>query len=103
MEADAVETLLFMASPNNSGYHPPSQTSQESSLRSTLIAQTSPLRAQFSQTNVTSPKKVAFSDENGSARFRTREAQIDHELDILADDSEEESEGVTLLVDRDLA
>ena len=27
MEADAVETLLFMASPNNSGYHP-SQASQ---------------------------------------------------------------------------
>lgn len=84
MEADAVETLLFMASPNNSSYHshshpqPPtsSQVSQESSLRSTLNfpgsqpqsqttmpSLTSPLRTQFSQTSVTSPKKVAFQDQ----------------------------------------
>ena len=102
MEADAVETLLFMASPNNSAYHPPSQASQESSLRSTLVAQTSPLRAQFSQTSVTSPKKVAFSEHTAPAHFRTREAQIDHMLDTLPDDSEDELDALPVLSSKDL-
>ena len=93
MEADAVETLLFMASPNNSGYKPPSQASQESSLRSTLIAQTSPLREQFSQTSVTSPKKVAFTDHQAPSHLRTREAQINHMLDTLPDDSDDDLDG----------
>ncbi|KPI43488.1 uncharacterized protein AB675_6737 [Cyphellophora attinorum] len=59
LEKDAVETLLFMASPNNSSYHVSSQPSQESSLRSTqvLSAMTSPLRTQFSQSTLSSPKK----------------------------------------------
>lgn len=35
MEADAVETLLFMASPSNSGHHPPPYSPVESSMRST--------------------------------------------------------------------
>ena len=89
-EADAVETLLFMASPNNSGYNKSSQASQESSLRSTLVAQTSPLREQFSQTSVTSPKKVAFSDAAPPGHYKEREAQINHLLDTLPDDSDEE-------------
>jgi hypothetical protein len=91
MEADAVETLLFMASPNNSGCHPPSQASQESSLRSTLVPQTSPLRAQFSQTSVASPKKVAFSDSGSQSKPISRQAEIDRMLEGPLDDSEEDS------------
>lgn len=92
LEKDAVETLLFMASPNNSGYHLPSQASQESSLRSTQIlsAMTSPLRTQFSQTSMTSPKRVAFSDQYDTDGRADRSALIDKMLDELPDESEDD-------------
>jgi hypothetical protein len=100
MEADAVETLLFMASPNNSGYNPPSHASQESSLRTAqaFSSQTSPLRTQFSQTSMTSPKKVVFSDSGSSAPAFDKAALIDRMLDELSDGSDAELEyafGVT--------
>lgn len=102
MEADAVETLLFMASPNNSGYHPPSQSSQVSSLRATqpLSAMTSPLRTQFSQTSMTSPKKVAFSDLHASSTALEKSALIDRMLDDLPDDSEDELNEALALADQ---
>lgn len=92
LEKDAVETLLFMASPNNSSYHLNSQPSQESSLRSSQIlsAMTSPLRTQFSQTSVSSPKKVAFSDQHDSTHRRDRSALIEQMLDELPDESEDD-------------
>lgn len=101
MEADAVETLLFMASPNNSGYHPQSQSSQVSSLRATqpLSAMTSPLRTQFSQTSVTSPKKVAFSDHDAPPSHVDKSALIDRMLDTLPDESEDELNEALLLAD----
>ncbi len=94
MEADAVETLLFMASPNNSGYKPPSQASQESSLRSTLnfSAQTSPLRSQFSQASVTSPKKVAFTDQPRPTLPATKSEIIDSMINNMPEDSDSELE-----------
>lgn len=97
MEADAVETLLFMASPNNSGYHP-SRLSQESSLRSTQ--QFSPLRAQFSQTSVTSPKRVAFSDQQHAAPILNKAALIDRELDNMVDSDDSEEQISALAKDR---
>ncbi|KIW45289.1 uncharacterized protein PV06_03688 [Exophiala oligosperma] len=91
MEADAVETLLFMASPNNSGYNP--SLSQDSTIRSTQTFAasqlTSPLRTQFSQTSMTSPKRVAFS--NGRPVY-DKAAIIDRMLNDLSDDSDEELE-----------
>ena len=89
MEADAVETLLFMASPNNSGYNPPNRISQESVAHSNqaLSSLTSPLRTQFSQTSVTSPKKVAFSEKDSSKPDKG--AIIDRMLDDLSDDSDD--------------
>lgn len=84
MEADAVETLLFMASPNNSAYNP-SRTSQESSLRSTQ--QFSPLRAQFSQASVTSPRKVTFTEQHAVPPSLGKVALIEKEIDDMADDS----------------
>ncbi|KIW73063.1 hypothetical protein PV04_01210 [Phialophora macrospora] len=94
MEADAVETLLFMASPNNSGYNPPSHASQESSLRTAqaFSSQTSPLRTQFSQTSMASPKKVVFSDSESSAPTFDKAALIDRMLDELSDDSDADLE-----------
>jgi hypothetical protein len=102
MEADAVETLLFMASPSNSGYNPPSQASQESILRSTQIlsSQTSPLRTQFSQTSVTSPKRVAFSDVGQGASGLNKAALIDRMLDELSDDSDGELESAFRLAEK---
>lgn len=56
MEADALETLLFMSSPGNSAYQSPNRTSQRSSHASTLTTNvtrtgdshvTSPLRSHF--------------------------------------------------------
>ena len=102
MEADAVETLLFMASPNNSGYNLPSHASQESSLRSAqvLSSQTSPLRTQFSQTSVTSPKKVAFSGAGSAVPTFDKAALIDRMLDELTDDSDEELERAFRLAEK---
>lgn len=102
MEADAVETLLFMASPNNSGYHPASQSSQVSSLRASqpLSAMTSPLRTQFSQTSVTSPKKVAFTDQHAAtATTLQKSALIDRMLDDLPDETEDELDAALALAD----
>ncbi|OAP59445.1 hypothetical protein AYL99_06743 [Fonsecaea erecta] len=102
MEADAVETLLFMASPSNSGYNPPSHASQESSLRSAQVfsSQTSPLRAQFSQTSVTSPKKVVFSDAGSTEPPFDKAALIDRMLDELSDDSDDELEQAFRLAEK---
>ena len=103
MEADAVETLLFMASPNNSGYNPATRASQESSsTRANLIftSQTSPLRTQFSQTSMASPKKVAFSDQNLSTSAADKDALIDRMLDELSDDSDGSLERAFRLADK---
>lgn len=102
MEADAVETLLFMASPSNSGYIPASQASQESTFRSTqpFASQTSPLRTQFSQASVTSPKRVAFSDDGSSDPSVDKAALIDRMLDELSDDSDDELEQAFQLAEK---
>lgn len=103
MEADAVETLLFMASPNNSGYHPHSQASHESSLRSTqhFSALTSPLRSQFSQTSMSSPKKVAFTDSYETHATSDRSILIDRMLDHSPAESEDDlSETLARVNDR---
>ncbi len=99
MEADAVETLLFMASPNNSGYNLPAHASQESLLRTAQVfsSQTSPLRTQFSQTSMMSPKKVAFSDAGPAF---DKEALIDRMLDELSDDSDGELEHAFRLAEK---
>lgn len=104
MEADAVETLLFMASPNNSGHHPPSSNSQESAIRTTQLPPvlTSPLRTQFSQTSVTSPKRVAFSDTPMLVQppVVDKAALIDRILEALSDVSDDELESAFRLADR---
>ncbi|KIV98264.1 hypothetical protein PV10_01931 [Exophiala mesophila] len=95
LEADAVETLLFMASPSNSGHYPPTRSSQDSSSQF-FSSQTSPLRAQFSQTSMTSPKRVAFAHQTSdvaaaaAASALERAATIDKILDDLSDDSDDE-------------
>ena len=112
MEADAVETLLFMASPNNSGHYPPTFTPQESSLRSTQVlsssqqtstSTTSPLRSHFapddllphqSSVNVTSsPRKaVAFAPplKKPVGQPYDRLSEIQRILDQYSDDDDED-------------
>lgn len=61
MEKDAVETLLFMSSPGNSGHHPPGRR-----LDST---RTTPVQQQ-QQRNLPRPtKQVGFADVNGGGRY----------------------------------
>ncbi|EXJ89668.1 hypothetical protein A1O3_02735 [Capronia epimyces CBS 606.96] len=108
MEADAVETLMFMASPNNSGYNPASHASQDSSsLRTTAppgSTLTSPLRTQFSQASImTSPKRVAFSDAGSSSTDHAvfdKNALIDRILDELSDTSDDELEQAFRLAEK---
>lgn len=95
MEADAVETLLFMASPSNSGHHPATFSQHESSLRSTQESQTSPLRSHFRpEEALVSPKKVAFAAQShlnsrlgrGGVKPYDKAAEIDRMLDEFEDD-----------------
>ena len=91
-EADAVETLLFMASPGNSGHHPPTFTPTESSLRSAQLvsSQMSPMRQHFDHNSqLLSPKKVAF-DTTGApnGKLISRTVQIERMLDESDDEDD---------------
>lgn len=94
-EADAVETLLFMASPGNSQHHPPIFTPVESSLRSAQLvsSQMSPLRDHFDHNGqLLSPKKVTF-DASGipNSQLISRTVQIERMLDE-SDDEDDSNE-----------
>lgn len=108
LEADAVETLLFMASPHNSGNHG-SQLSPITSVPSVHQfppSQTSPLRNTFSTS--TSPKRVAFSsDISGStsmeycARYgRDKKAVIASLVERLDEDDSRELDEALKLMER---
>jgi hypothetical protein len=92
-EADAVETLLFMASPGNSQHHPPMFAPVESSLRSAQLvsAQMSPMRHHFDHSGLlVSPKKVTF-DASGipNSKLVSRTVQIERMLDESDDEDDE--------------
>jgi hypothetical protein len=95
MEADAVETLLFMASPVNSGYHPNAAAPPESSLRSTA-GFSAPTSAPGSQATLNGDalsrqRRVEFADPPPSGT--NYGATINHSRDIerLLDDSDDSS------------
>ncbi|PGH18333.1 hypothetical protein AJ80_04511 [Polytolypa hystricis UAMH7299] len=91
MEQDAIETLLFMSSPENSGYHPNSQQSQRSdpsnlsfttlppahlpeptsSNGTNVTTDTQPISVQSGRPQLLSPirpaRKVSFVDDGGGA------------------------------------
>jgi len=103
MEADAVETLLFMASPNNSGSaHHSSQFSPVTSAPSVhyFSSQTSPLRNTFSASS--SPKRVAFAAEGGySARYgHDKNAIVASMVDKLSDDGDTDLDEALKLMDQ---
>ena len=96
MEADAVETLLFMASPGNSGYHSNTSQATGSNMRSTvpMSSQPSPLRTQFHYSEaLTSPRrKVGFAAMSPDRRLSDLDAKgrdIDQMLDEPSDDSDD--------------
>ena len=108
MEADAVETLLFMASPGNSSYHPNTSGAAESNLRSTAptsSSQPSPLRTQFHYNEkLSSPRrKVDFADGMSSPKpvdLSVEVRDVDRMLDELSDDSSDGLEEAIRLVNR---
>jgi hypothetical protein len=96
MEADAVETLLFMASPGNSGNQPSSSGGMASTWMSApTSSQTSPLKSEFSsQELLPSPQRhVAFANVSKpipapvdlSSQFK----DIDRMIDEMDDSSTE--------------
>lgn len=101
MEADAVETLLFMASPNHSG-RASSRFSPVASAPSVnnVTSQTSPLRSTFSLP--TSPKRVAFSSHiNYSTLDRqSKEAILTSMVERLDDDGSAELDEALKTIDR---
>ena len=103
MEADAVETLLFMASPNHSGSaHQSSQFSPVTSAPSVrhFPSQTSPLRNTFSAP--TSPKRVAFAAESEySARYgRDKNAIVASMVEKLGEDGDADLDEALRLMDQ---
>ena len=62
---------------------------------------TSPLRTQFSQASVNSPKRVAFTDQHASlGTSLQKSAMIDRMLDDLPDETEDELNEALALADR---
>jgi hypothetical protein len=94
MEADAVETLLFMASPGNSGHNPSSAGGIASSARMSAPTslQASPLKWNFSgEELLTSPqRRVAFT---GLPETIPRAADVPAQFDIdrMIDDMDDAS------------
>jgi len=103
MEADAVETLLFMASPNNSGSaQHSSQFSPVTSAPSVhhFSSQTSPLRNNFSASS--SPKRVAFAADSGySTRYEhDKDAIVASMVEKLSDDGDADLDEALKLLDQ---
>ena len=92
MEQDAVETLVFMSSPGNSGYHPPAQSST-TTLRNQLSS--NPDLATISGSNRNSTDQLRpsrpLSDHLDSRRL-TNGADIDKLLDEMPDDGSSSDE-----------
>lgn len=83
MEADAVETLLFLASPGNSGHNPSNSGAMTSSpwMSAATSVQVSPLKSDFSSQELapTPQKRVAFT---GLPNPIPKAADIRSEIDI---------------------
>ena len=92
MEQDAVETLLFMSSPGNSGYHPPAQPAV-TTLRNQLSRK--PGLAAISGSNRTSTEQDRpnrpFPDHSEPKRL-TNGADVDKLLDEMPDDGSSSDE-----------
>ncbi|KAK2791006.1 hypothetical protein FQN53_007193 [Emmonsiellopsis sp. PD_33] len=126
MEKDAIETLLFMSSPENSGYHPNSQNSQRNgshlappapisgpgpARHNSTIDNRLGLGIQHSQAPSTSrpARKVSFADDESNGSHETylrngnmstvREHEAGDEIDRMLDelnDSDDEIDGAWL-------
>jgi hypothetical protein len=86
MEADAVETLLFMASPGNSSHHPCASGAMTSS-------QTSPLRPDFPGRELwASPqRRVAFTELSKTIKSPANTSSRFHEIDRMIDEMDDTS------------
>jgi hypothetical protein len=100
MEADAVETLLFMASPGNSSSHHPS-TSRDMAPSAPTSSQTSPLAADFPNHDLLLPlpspqqRRVAFTDLPratipSTITVSSRFEEIDRMIDEMDDDDDDD-------------
>ncbi len=94
MEADAVETLLFMASPGNSGHNPSTKGPMASSARMSASnsSQPSPSKSNFPAQEIlmSPPRRVAFTGLSDS-RPKNADASTQHDIDRMIDDMDDES------------
>lgn len=98
MEADAVETLLFMASPGNSGHHPssgrPSSSAQISA--PTSSSQPSPLTSEFPNRELlptSSPHRrvVSSTAANRPETIELPSSRMHDDIDRMIDDMDDDS------------
>lgn len=103
MEADAVETLLFMASPGNSSYLSHASAAIESNLRSTapMSSQPSPLRSQFQHNEaLISPRRnVGFAGSLPNHKAMDLSTEVRDIDQMLDEPSDESSDGLDEAVD----
>ncbi len=96
MEADAVETLLFMASPGNTSHHPSTPLGITSSTRPSAptSSQASPLRSDFpSQEALASPQRhVAFTEPTKTALRTIGVSSRSDEIDRMIDETDDVSD-----------
>lgn len=90
MEADAVETLLFMASPGNSSHHPSTLPGITSSGRPSALTscQASPLESEFPNSNpLASPQRhVAFTEPTSTTLMTVDMLSRSDEIDRMIDE-----------------
>ncbi|KAL8681896.1 MAG: hypothetical protein Q9186_001982 [Xanthomendoza sp. 1 TL-2023] len=90
MEQDAVETLMFMSSPGNSGYHPGFHAPMSPLPKNAI---TSPNRVEFASYGSQSPSKVRTAV---SAPRLNSTAEIDKVLDHMPDQYSSSDEDILL-------
>lgn len=101
-EQDAIETLLFMSSPGNSGHHAPFGTAPRPSNPLLGSPQRSPLRAEFRVQDPRRGRRVGFekleyatgSRDAGTRLDESKERVIDRLLDRVSDTTSSSEEDV---------
>ncbi len=93
MEKDAVETLLFMSSPGNSGYHPPREMPG------------TPLRAAAKRVEFADGVTTSSDDEdvvatNINKPGLSHEDEMDRMLDDMVDEDSSDDEDIEVLTHR---
>ena len=98
VEKDAVETLLFMSSPGNSGYHPHISTGARTSLTATALSDRQPLIEGQSRPRPVAASTTRKQESSNASRpegaplSALSERDFDRVLDQMSDPSSDDDE-----------